>query len=201
MGIFAKLFGHKKTIPPAMTDNSSITGGGTATDPLQIKNPIIGFLNLQGEQGAGLLQTDRQILSPLFKSSYVNSEIIPPCHVLFIYCTLDAEGKMIGSETPLREQIKAAGAYVAVVASENKPEWCVKAVENRNDWFANIVLTINRKGEKFAPFFSKLFTAMFKEHSMLRTWIELAPQIPGYEHPDAPGTFVVVEAGHVTFCQ
>jgi hypothetical protein len=30
-------------------------------------------------------------------------------------------------------------------------------------------------------------------------WVELAPQIPGYDHPDAPGTIMAAEAGHLVF--
>ena len=119
--------------------------------------------------------------------------------ILFLYCTVDAQGKIVGSPFEVRKLIKDAGAYVAVVASENHPDDYIKAMKTRNDWHANVALVIDRKGDKFAIFFRRLFEAMFQGHSMLMAWVELAPQISGHDHPDAPGTIMAAEAGHVTF--
>jgi hypothetical protein len=38
----------------------------TATDPLKLRNPTLSFLNLMGDSGQILLETDAAILSPLF---------------------------------------------------------------------------------------------------------------------------------------
>src|SRR5439155_26894517 len=103
---------------------------------------------------------------------------------------------VIGSPFGIRQLIKNAGAYVAVVASENDPASYIQAMGSRNGWRANIVLVIDRKAEKFAIFFGRLFEAMFNGKSMLMAWVELAPQIPGQDHPDAPGTIMAAEAGH-----
>jgi hypothetical protein len=35
---------------------------------------------------------------------------------LFIYCTIHSDGTVVGSLQPIREVIRNAGAYVAVVA-------------------------------------------------------------------------------------
>jgi hypothetical protein len=86
-----------------------------------------------------------------------------------------------------------------VVAAENPPEAYVKAMGQKRDWFANIVMTIDRKGARFSEFFARLFESMFNGQSMLLTWVQLAPQIPGREHPDAPSTIMAAEAGHLTF--
>ena len=58
---------------------------------------------------------------------------------------------------------------------------------------------VDRKDDKFALFFHRLFVEMFKGRSMLMVWAELAPQIPGLAHPDAPDSIMAAEAGHITF--
>ena len=99
----------------------------------------------------------------------------------------------------IRELVKSAGAYVAVIASENSAEVYIKSMGRRTDWFANIAMIVNRKDDKFALFFHRLFVEMFKGRSMLMVWAELAPQIPGRAHCDVPDSIMAAEAGHITF--
>jgi hypothetical protein len=167
----------------------------TADRPLRIANPAIGFLNHAGAAGALLSQADQRVLSPLFKVLKTSEDLPPRCDVLFLYCTINVEGP-----TPaIRELIKSAGAYVAVIASENSSDAYIKCVGRRTDWFANIAMVVNRKDDKFALFFYRLFEEMFKGRSMLMVWAELAPQIPGRTHSDVPDSIMVAEAGHITF--
>ncbi|MEA5115289.1 MAG: hypothetical protein VB050_14810 [Geobacteraceae bacterium] len=189
MGFLSNLFGGKKTEVRKTTHEH----------PFHIENPTIGFLNLLGKDAAEVVAADTASLSPLFQDYRVSTDLPPRCQVLFIYCDIGSTGRIVGANKTLRELIKDAGAYVAVVASENDTEAYIKAMEGRNDWNANIVLSMDRNGEKFAEFFSKLFSAMFKGTSMLIAWVELVPQIPGYDHPDAPGTIMAAEAGHIVF--
>ena len=74
-----------------------------------------------------------------------------------------------------------------------------KALEVRVDWNSNLVLILDRKGAAFSNCFRRLFEMMNKGASMLMAWVELAPQVPGHEHPDLPESVMVAEAGHVTF--
>jgi len=169
----------------------------TADRPLRIANPVIGFVNHAGAAGALLSQADQLLLAPLFKVLRTSEDLPPRCDVLFLYCTIDLEGP---TSTPaIRELIKSAGAYVAVIASENSPDAYIKSVGRRTDWFANIAMIVNRKDDKFALFFYHLFEEMFKGRSMLMVWAELAPQIPGSAHSDAPDSIMAAEAGHITF--
>jgi hypothetical protein len=167
----------------------------TADRPLRIANPAIGFLNHAGAAGALLSQADQRVLSPLFKVLKTSEDLPPRCDVLFLYCTINVE-----EPTPaIRELIKSAGAYVAVIASENSSDAYIKSVGRRTDWFANIAMVVNRKDDKFALFFHRLFEEMFKGRSMLMVWAELAPQIPGRTHSDVPDSIMAAEAGHITF--
>jgi len=165
----------------------------------RIANPAIGFLNLQGPEGAALVDADRAVLAPLFQVSHLSTDVPPHCEVLLLYCTLDGEGRVVGSADSIGDLIQKAGAYVAVVASENKPERYLKAIPGRRDWRANIVLVIDRKAEKFALFFRRLFEAMFNGRSMLMAWVKLAPQIPRRDDPDGPAAIMLAQAGHVRF--
>jgi hypothetical protein len=169
----------------------------TADRPLRIANPVIGFLNHAGAAGALLSQADQRVLSPLFKVLKTSEDLPPRCDILFLYCTINMEGPI--STPAIRELIKSAGAYVAVIASENSSDAYIKSVGRRTDWFANIAMVVDRKGDKFALFFYRLFEEMFKGRSMLMVWAELAPQIPGRAHPDAPDSIMTAEAGHITF--
>src|ERR1700726_3302701 len=152
----------------------------TADRPLRIANPAIGFLNYAGAAGALLSQADQRVLSRLFKVLKTSEDLPPRCDVLFLYCTINLEGPI--STPAIRELIKSAGAYVAVIASENSSDAYIKSVGRHTDWSANIVMTVNRKNDKFSLFFQHLFTEMFKGRSMLMVWAELAPQIPGSAH-------------------
>jgi hypothetical protein len=156
----------------------------TGDRPLRIANPAIGFLNHAGVAGALLSQADQRVLSPLFKVLKTSEDLPPRCDVLFLYYTINLEGP---TSTPaIRELIKSAGAYVAVIASENSSDAYIKSVGRRTDWSANIAMIVDRKDDKFALFFYRLFVEMFKGRSMLMVWAELAPQIPGRPHHDAP---------------
>jgi hypothetical protein len=169
----------------------------TADRPLRIANPAIGFLNHAGVAGDLLLQADQRVLSPLFKVVKTSDDLPPQCDVLLLYCTINAEGPV--STPAIREIVKSAGAHVAVIASENSAEAYIKNVGRRTDWFANIAMIVDRKGDKFTLFFHRLFVEMFKGRSMLMVWAELAPQIPGATHSDAPDSIMAAEAGHITF--
>jgi hypothetical protein len=169
----------------------------TADRPLRIANPAIGFLNHAGAAGALLSQSDQRVLSPLFKVLRTSEDLPPRCDVLFLYYTIDLEAPI--SSPAIRELIKSAGAYVAVIASENSSDAYIKSVGRRTDWFANIAMVVNRKDDKFALFFHRLFVEMFRGRSMLMVWAELAPQIPGRTHSDVPDSIMAAEAGHITF--
>lgn len=200
MGLFSRLFGSNKQTPVVpVTRMQSTTRKTTVQEPFRIDNPAIGFLNLAGSAGEEIMKADRQLLAPLFSESRESSSEVPQCAVLFLYGDIEPTGKIAGRSESLRDIIKAAGAYIAVVASENPPTNYRKCLGPRNTWSANITFTIDRKGDKLPRFFAELFRQMYAGKSMLMAWVELAPQIPGHDHPDAPGTVMTAEAGHLVF--
>jgi hypothetical protein len=191
MGLLARLLAGRK----AQTRQTTID------NPLRIPNPRLGFLNLQDETGAEKLSTDRRVLLSLFSESEISNAAPPKCDVLFIYCTLDNDGRIAGSETKVRDLITSAGAYIAVIASENASEAYKNALTPKTGWSANVAMVLTRRGDKLAEFFRTIFERMFRGQSMLVAWVEIAPQAPGSQAPDAPGVFMAAEAGHVTFAR
>jgi hypothetical protein len=187
MSFLNSLFGSKRTLRT------------TANNPLRLNDPTLGFLNLMGETGEALMETDAKILSPLFGRTLKSSTTVPACQVLFIYCELDADGHIKGRRDMATDLIKAAHAYVAVIASENSGESYTKAVRPRKDWYANVTMVLDRKGNKLAQFFHKVFAGMFAGRSMLSVWVELAPQGAGPWQVEVPGTILAAMAGHITF--
>jgi hypothetical protein len=171
----------------------------SVNNPLRISQPTIGFLNLNGVHGSSLAEKDKASLEHLFHASYLSNTTIPKCHVLFIYCSIDSNGNIDGAKLKIRDIVKEAGAYIAVVATENIGDHYIKAIKSKNNCGANIVLVIERNGDNFLTFFHQLFQAMLQGTSMLVKWVELAPQIPAQHHSNCPESILIAEAGHVIF--
>lgn len=60
-------------------------------------------------------------------------------------------------------------------------------------------MTLKRKGHIFPNFFKKLFEMMHHGVTMPMAWVKLAPQIPGVEHNNVPGTICAMEVTHGVF--
>lgn len=145
------------------------------------------------------MEEDKAALGHFFFEARSSTVEIAPCDVLFLYCKVEAGGHISGQRMRIRDFIKASGACIAIVASENDGESYMNALEPKGNWPANIVLVADRRGNNFIDFFRDLLGAMSRGKSMLMAWVELAPQIPGQEQPNAPVTLLLPEAGHVAF--
>jgi hypothetical protein len=196
MSFLSRLFGARKTTSSPAVAATLVTN---AKSPFRIVAPSIGFLNLRGVAGNEELEKDKNVLEGLFGKTVVAIDVIPRCDVLFVYCNFDVAGTIVGHKKSLREIIRDARAYIVVVASENDPKTYMKCTGDRKVWPADIILTIERKGDGLANFASKLFRKMFDGKSLLTAWVELVPQIPGYDDPSAPATIMAAEAGHLIF--
>ena len=176
----------------------------TVNDPYIIPKPKLGMWNLIGDAGAALLAQDQADLGPLFANSVqVGTQSVPRCNVLFLYCALDASTRVAGQSFSMRDVIKAARAHIAVLAADiptavlSSREFG-QSLSARNDWPANIVITLNRNGEHFGRFFKELFSQMQAGVTMPMAWVTLAPQGP-VQRKDIPGSICLMEAGHIAF--
>jgi hypothetical protein len=164
-----------------------------------IRDPRLGVLNLKRAASGQIVAEDKDALAPVFGNIQDSSVTPPLCEVLFIYCDVAPDGRISGTSLGLREIIRDAGALVVVVASENPGDNYIAASGKRSYGRANLVLTINRRGAIFPSFFSRLFAQMMKGTPMPVAWANLAPQIPGQEHPDCPDAIFIAEVGQVVF--
>jgi hypothetical protein len=166
---------------------------------IRIESPRFAILDLSGGADAGLVEEDKNALSDILGSPVESASSAPSCDVLFIYGRLDAAGAFEREPHGLREIIRDSGAKVVVVASENVSDNYIKATPRKAYGNANLVMTLSRRGGRFAAFFRELFARMKSGTSMPVAWVALAPQIPNEEHPSCPDTIFACEAGQVSF--
>jgi hypothetical protein len=171
----------------------------TVDNPLIVESPRLAFLNLAGSKGDALMNEDKRVLAPLFNSVDASVSEPPLSDVLLIYCELQDDGAIAGYSAGLRDIIDAAKAPIVIVASENSAAGYIAAGKRNEHAFANLVMTLDRKGPAFTTFFADLFRRMFAGQSMPMAWVELAPQIPGVTHDNCPETIFAAEVSHIVF--
>lgn len=165
----------------------------------KIQSPRLAFLNLKGAAADQILAEDKGALASMFGAVQESSASPPPCDVLFIYCDIGGDGRISGTGAGLRDIIRDSGARVVVIASENPTQGYIAAAKKTGYGQANLVMTLDRRGAVFSAFFSRLFALMMRGTSMPIAWVKLAPQIPGHDHPDCPGSIFAAEAGQIAF--
>jgi hypothetical protein len=173
----------------------------TFDHPFVIFSPKLGILNLIGESANPLVNEDKNGLSPLFPSLIEAKNSTPVCDVLLLYCLIDANGNLIGSNKSLRELIFDSQAPIVLIASPNSGNTYIAASKQPGRGHANLVMVLDRKGANFVLFFQKLFRLMKEGKTMPLAWVELAPQMlpDGMSHPESPESIFSCEAGHILF--
>ena len=168
-----------------------------------IQRPTLGFLNLGGDEFSQLVDADRGALAPVFSDIKTGTGYqIPSCDILFIYANVAPDGSVgLGANLTVRHLAEKAGASIAVVASGNSSENIVAATKLAGPKRANLVWTLDRNGEAFSRFFTKLFTYMKKGKSMPAAWVTISPQVPNHlqQDPALPVMICHLEAGQVRF--
>jgi hypothetical protein len=171
----------------------------TASAPMTIESPRIGFFNLMGASAESILIQDKVAIAPLFSAMQVTETGPPVCDVLMIYANIGSDGRIPGTANGLREIIRNASAPIVVVASENEPNRLIAAARPAGYGQANLVLTLKRNGPAFPTFFSALFSEMYRGVTMPNAWVKLAPQIPRAKHDNCPETIFSAEISHIVF--
>ena len=166
-----------------------------------VADPALGFLNLGGEVFMPLITEDRTTLGPIFSKFEMGTGYeVPKCDVLFVYSDIASDGSLgLGKDFTLRHLAQRAGASIAVLASNNPPGHGIVASKLSGPKRANLVWTLNRRGDAFPRFFKELFTRMKGGKSMPLAWVAIAPQDQSEAHRDLPETICQMEAGQVRF--
>jgi len=167
--------------------------------PLLIRSPRLGILNLKGESAEQLIAADVDALMPVLGSPVRGSASAPFCDVLFIYCDIAPDGRVVNFRGTLRDLIQTLRAPLVVVASENSADAYISTTRGQKHDRVNLVMTLSRKGVAFPAFFTRLFTDMKRGVSMPVAWVKLAPQGPVKEHENLPSTIFACEAGQMVF--
>jgi hypothetical protein len=170
---------------------------------ITIESPVLGLLDLTAGAVTAEVESDKAILGPIFRSVSESGSEPPRCDVLFVYCHFEPDGRIQGTNLFLRDLIHVSGAAVLVVATANTAEQYNRLVLQGKTVPgpapANLVVTMDRRGEGFGRFFYQLFTEMKSGIPMPAAWVKLAPQLPRDIPTDAPQKFFVAEIGQVAF--
>ena len=168
-----------------------------------INSPSVGFLNLGGEEFSQLVDRDTAALTPIFSLVKTGTGYqIPHCDILFIYANVTPDGSVgLGADLTVRHLAERAGAAIAVVASSNPSANILAAAQLVGPKRANLVWTLDRKGEAFSRFFVELFTRMKTGRSMPAAWASISPQVPSrlQQNQNLPEMICNLEAGQVRF--
>jgi hypothetical protein len=160
--------------------------------------PRLGSLSLSSGAARLWVDHDRSALSPLFGEVRESQTIAPVCDVLLIYGELDERGRFRNAKLGLREIIRDSGAKIVVVASENPAKHYIAAGKKTGYGLANLVMTLDRKGEALPTFLARLFTTMRQGIPMPKAWAALAPQSKGASHVGLPDTIFACELGDIS---
>jgi hypothetical protein len=163
-----------------------------------IAAPRLGMLNLKGADGALWADQDARALMPVLGVAERSTSFAPLCDVLFVYSDLSADGRTAGTRMWLGDLVRASGATILVVASEN-PGPAYTASKGPGYGRVNLVMTLSRRGEAFPRFFVRLFEDMKRGTPMPMAWVKMAPQGPVPEHSELPSTIFACMAGGVRF--
>ncbi len=78
-----------------------------------------------------------------------------------------------------------------LIGSSNPSEAYIKEV-NPNLISASIMMTLDRKGDNFVKFYSKIFEGMNMGKLLPEIWVELAPQNPDLSHENSPESIMAL---------
>ena len=160
--------------------------------------PRLGSLSLSPSAARLWANHDRTALSPLFGEVHESQATVPACDVLLIYGDLDEKGRFRNAKLGLRDIIRDSGAKIVVVASENPANHYIAAGKRTGYGSANLVMTLDRKGDALPMFLVRLFTEMQRGIPMPKAWAALAPQSKGASHAGLPDTIFACELGDVS---
>jgi hypothetical protein len=160
----------------------------------------LGFGNLSGNAHAPLLAEDAANLSSLFEVVHKSSALpLPAAQVLFVYAALSEDGCVPGDETGASAELAhITRAPIVILASPTPILAAKKVLLAKRPLKANVVVTLERKGQAFGKFFHALFELMRDGEDMLTAWVTLCPQGP-ISPPNLPLTLMAAGAGKLTF--
>lgn len=168
------------------------------------------------DKSQGDLDRDAKIYSAIYRSVNVvrtgkpyellNAISENSYDIVHLFCEIDKEGNLIGEHDArlqggsLLETCRKANVKLLVMANNNGSDNYIKAFTGSRKpqgLRLNLVMTLDRKGDKFPTFLEGLLQRMSKGMTMPEAWVELAPQIPGKPQGNVPDTIFSADRGEV----
>jgi hypothetical protein len=121
--------------------------------------------------------------------------------IVHLFCDVGPAGHLPGSSiqgTDLIESCCSCNVKLLWLASSNSGDKYIEGFRARGKQI-NLVMTIDRKDEKFSHLLEKLISKISKGLTIPVAWNQLCPQIPGTNHPDAPDSIFFAGRGGVRF--
>jgi hypothetical protein len=149
------------------------------TRSLIIRSPRLGILNLLGPHADSAVAEDVKAFGSLFgKPAAAEPGKVPVCDVLLLYCEVERNGNVSGSDSSLSDLLTDSRAKVVVAAWNNAGDAYAAAMKTGNFGHCSLILTVDRRGERFGAFLKKLFMEMFLGTPIATAWEKLAPEVP-----------------------
>ncbi len=101
------------------------------------------------------------------------------------------------SGTELIDACLAANVKLLWIASDNPADGYIHGFDTKHARL-NLVMTLQRNGEKFPRYLNALLSEMNSGKGMPVAWNTLSPQIPGMQH-DSPDAIFIAGRGQVQF--
>src|SRR6185312_8575208 len=158
-----------------------------------------------------LLQQDFQVYSQYYRATM--TEVFPTIQALLasleqkydivhILCDVTTKGMIRDSNgreitgTELIQRCCELNVKLLWAASDNPADAYIKGFGARGKRI-NLVMTLGRKGGNFSGFLQRLLSRVAYGETMPVAWNQLAPQIPGSDHADAPESIFFAGRGAV----
>jgi hypothetical protein len=115
--------------------------------------------------------------------------------IVHLFVNIEADGTIEGvSGIEVLEYLLKADAKLIISASSNSHVFNADQLPK-----VNLVMTLDRGGDKFGKFFKELFELVAKGESLMTAWVKLVPQASGPWMEKVPSTVFIPGWGDVRF--
>jgi hypothetical protein len=179
-----------------------------------IKNPKILLLQL-GHTTDKALETDTKIYSGFYTNVTVRTVdtikelrdfiALNSFHLVHFLVDIDAAGNVFdssGNLIGLKElaslvHSRDARYIMYIMFAKDNPNGYSGPSAKGLDIQANVVMTLDRKGNNFADFFTNIFSRVSKGNTLPMVWHKISPQIPNRDTAKDPEVFALMAASSV----
>jgi len=168
--------------------------------PRRVEAHTLGMLDLSGGTAGALMAVDRAALAPLFRRVSESADAPPEHAAARVLLDRLRRGHPQLATEPAGDHPGLGRAGGDRGHAQPGPEGYTAAANRRKPLArANLVMTLDRRGDAFAHFFQHLITDMKQGTSMPRAWVKLAPQAQRAPHVDCPDTIFACELAPLAF--